>query len=144
MKKFCAQLPFVLWVAVLVSFSACSSAPKPPAYSGDTYNQEKTEAFTLNFYLLFKRVSKKDADFEVQVLDRATGKEVDLSQREIVVYSKTPKNKVAVDKDKHSFEFKMNKTSDCFDGIFGIEIGDPRPALQKATVSLIHLCEKGL
>ena len=68
---------------------ACSSKPKPPVYSNDPYNPEKAEAFTLNFALTVTRAKSKDADFKVAVLDRETGKEVDLREREITVYWKT-------------------------------------------------------
>jgi hypothetical protein len=144
--KILRNLSLRLFVITTLFLGACSSTPKPPVYSNDPYNPEKAEAFTLNFALTVTRAKSKDADFVVKVLDRETGKEIDVREREITVYWKTKSNLQAVLKkgDKNEFSFKAKAPHYCFERAFNIVIGDPRPAQQMTSIDLSSLCRAAL
>jgi|GEM_PF-5405771 len=145
MKRFTNNLSLSALSVVVAGLAACSSTPQPPVYSGDTYNPKKAEAFTLNFFLSITRADSKDKDFDVEVFDRATGKEIDIRDREIKVFWKNEKHPQKVEKTgKNDFSFSMQNQKYCWDGIFGFIVEDPRSAVQKTTISLIPLCEGGL
>lgn len=145
MKRLTPHFSMFSLVAALAGLGACSSTPKPPVYSGDAYNPKKAEAFTLNFFLSITRADSKGKDFDVEVFDRATGKEIDIREREIKVFWKNEDHPQKVEKTgKNDFSFSMEKQKYCWDGVFGFIVEDPRTAVQKTTISLIPLCEAGL
>ncbi|MEO5667798.1 MAG: hypothetical protein ABIR96_07060 [Bdellovibrionota bacterium] len=145
MKSLISKIAIRGVLAMFLALGGCASKPKPVVYSGDTYNPEKAEAFTLNFFLSIKRASAKDMAFDVSVFNRETGKDVDITDREIKVYSKNEKNLQVVEKTgKNDFRFHLKNSKLCWEAAIGFVIEDPRPAMQKTTISLIPLCEASL